>query len=261
MKNKIFVMLLLGLVVVNPSVWAAPTDKDIADLKSEIADLKKGQQETQKSLEEIKKLLERGARPSAPQAPAFEEQVVEFAGAPYLGDSDAALTLVEFSDYQCPFCARHFRSVMPRLEEEYVNTGKVKMVMLENPLTAIHRDAFAASMAALCAHDEGKYWEMHDMMFENQKQLGSSNLTSYAEAIGLNMDAYQSCMDSRKYEDAVNEHLALASKVGVNGTPGFLLGITDPDNPDQALMKVYIKGAQAFPNFQARIESMLKEVE
>jgi protein-disulfide isomerase len=261
MKNLAFLTSLLGLLFFSVSTWAAPTDKDIEEIKAEINSLKEGQQATQKSLEEIKKLLEQGARPAARRAPAFEEQVVDVSGSPFMGENDAPLTLVEFSDYECPFCARHYHNVMPLLKEEYIASGKLKFVMKENPLTSLHRNAFNASLAALCAEDQGEYWSMHNVMFENMKRLTANDLKQHAADIGLDTAAFNECLDSRKYEKAVNDDLAMASKLGVRGTPGFLLGVTDAEDSDKALMKVYIKGAQSIQNFRAQIDRMLDEAE
>lgn len=257
MKNKFILILALSLLVCALPASGASTAKEIADLKAEVASLKEGQEEAQKTLDEIKKLLESGAR-AAGNAGAFQEQLVDFSDSPVKGQEDATLTLLEFSDYQCPFCARHYRDVMPAIVDEYVATGKVKYVMKENPLTSIHKQAFDASLAALCAHDQGKYWEMHNVLFDNQKQLSNDDLKAHADSIGLDANEFAECFDSRKYEKQVNRDLATATKLGVRGTPGFLLGLTDPSAPNKAMMTVYIRGAQSIDSFKASIEDLLE---
>ena len=164
---------------------------------------------------------------------------------PYKGKANATVTMVEFSDYQCPFCSRNYRDVMPTLETEYVDTGKLKFVMRENPIPSLHRNAMNASLAALCANDQDKYWEMHNILFENQRELGVDNLKTFAGTIGLDTASFNECLDSKKYQKRVNDDIASGTKFGVRGTPGFVIGLTDPDDPDKATMSVYIKGTDS----------------
>ena len=159
---------LLMTVAVQP-LWAASTKDELAELKGEVQSLKEGQAAMQKDLADIKKLLQQGAR-AAPSRPAFKPTEVTIEGAPVLGAADAIVTLVEFSDYDCPFCRRHKDRVMPDLVKNFVDTGKLKYVMREFPL-AMHPNAKGAAQAALCAGDQDQYWQMHDKMFENQRKL------------------------------------------------------------------------------------------
>ncbi|MFC1690226.1 thioredoxin domain-containing protein [Pseudomonadota bacterium] len=266
MKHNVKFILALVFLVCSVPALAASTQEEIADLKAEVAELKmdkliKGQEDMQKTLEEVKKLIESAAaRGSSGSGTTFTEQVVDVGGSPFKGDEDAPLTLLEFSDYQCPFCSRFARDTMPKIIDEYVSTGKVKFVMKENPLTSIHKQAFDASLAALCAQDQGKYWDMHDIMFANMKQLSNEDLKAYAAAIELDAAEFEECLDSRKHEKRVNSDIAAASKMGVRGTPGFLLGVTDQSDPNKSLMKGYIRGAKSFEEFKGGIDDMLKEV-
>jgi len=243
-------------------VWAASTKQEVQELQEVVADLIDGQEAMQKDLAEIKKLLQEGAQaPAAPSAPAFQPKDVTVDGAPFLGEAQATVTLMEFSDYQCPFCSRHYREVMPALVEEYVETGKLKYVMRENPIQSIHPRAMPASQAALCAYDQGKYWEMHDMIFENQRELSDENLKSYAATIGLDTAAFNTCLDSGKQKERVDADLVAARNVGIRGTPGFVLGLTDPDDPNKANMTQFINGAQSLDNFKNAIDSILESAE
>jgi protein-disulfide isomerase len=150
---------------------------------------------------------------------------------------------------------------MPTLVTDYVETGKLKYVMRENPIMSIHKRAMPASQAALCAHDQGKYWEMHNMIFENQRELSDENLKSYAATIGLDTAAFNSCLDEEKKKAQVDADLATARTVGVRGTPGFVLGLTDPDDPNKANMTVFINGAQSLDNFKSAIDGLLEPAE
>lgn len=245
-----------GLFLCSFSALPASTKQDIKALQEAIVELKEAQVAMQKDLAEIKKQVKNGAR-AAPAKAAFREQEISIGDSPVIGEANATVTLIEFSDYQCPFCARHFRDVMPQIVKDYVDTGKVKYVMFENPITSLHRNAYDASLAALCAKDQGKYWEMHDVMFANQKKLSVDSLKSFAASIGLNSPEFDTCLDSKKYEKQIDSDLSTAAKLSVRGTPGFVLGLTDSKDPNKVKASVYIKGAQRFDRFKADIEQLL----
>ena len=125
-----------------------------------------------KDLAEIKKLLLQ--RPAAaPGQPAFQPTDLVVGKSPVLGEASAPVTLVEFSDYQCPFCKRNATTVLPELVKQYVDSGKVRVVMREMPIESIHQFALGAANAALCAHEQGEYWKMHDLLFANRKNCKS----------------------------------------------------------------------------------------
>ena len=258
-NTAIKIIFAAGLCLYSFSALSANTKRDISELQEAIAELKEGQEAMQKDLAEIKKLVQKGAR-AAPAKAGFREQDVSIGDSPVIGDAKATITLIEFSDYQCPYCSRHYRDVMPKIVADYVDTGKVKYVMFENPIPSLHKNAYNASLAALCAGNQGKYWEMHNIMFANQKALGVDDLKSFAASIGLNSSEFDTCLDSKKYEKQINSNLATAAKLGVRGTPGFVLGLTDSKDPGKAKISVYIKGAQAFDRFKADIEQLLDSV-
>lgn len=260
MNSLIRIIAGTSLLLISSSALSASTKQELNDLKTEVAALKEGQAAIQKDLGEIKKLLEKGARAAAPGEAPFKEQVVSIGKSPYLGDVDATVTLIEFSDYQCPYCSRNYKKVMPTLINEYVDTSKLKFVMRESPIASIHSNAVNASLAALCANNQGKYWEMHNMLFENQSDLGVAKLKSFAAEIGLNTENFNSCLDNKEYQSQVDADLKSAADMGVRGTPGFVLGLTDPDDPDKALMTVYIRGAQPLDNFKKAIDKLLESV-
>jgi len=244
----------LAVLLSSPVSWSA--SEDIQALQNEVSELKKGQEAMQKDLAEIKKLLKEGAR--APGGPAFKPQDVSVAGRPVKGDRSAPVTIITFSDYQCPFCKRHAEDTLPELVKKYVDTGKVKIVMEENPIESIHKYAMGASIAALCAGDQGKYWEMHDIMFTNNKNLGADELKGYAREIGLDSGAFDNCLDSEKHKDQVKEDLSTGRKLGVRGTPGFVFGLTDPKNPDTVKASDTVRGAQPADAFSEVIDKLLE---
>jgi protein-disulfide isomerase len=250
------VFLLVSLFVTSDSSWSASTKQEIRALREEVAEM-------QKDLAEIKRLLKDSTRVAAPKAnvTAFKEQVMSIGSSPFKGQADATVTLVEFSDYQCPYCARNYREVMPELLKQYAENGKLKYVMRENPIPSLHRDAVQASLAALCAKEQGSYWEMHDMLFDNQQQLSTDRLKAYAAYLGLNAEQFDPCLDFKKYQQQITADIASGKKLGVRGTPGFVLGLTDPDDPDKAYMSIFIKGAQPLATFRQAIDGLLQSVE
>jgi len=247
------------MMIAGQPLWAASTKADLAELKGEVKGLKEGQVAMQKDLAEIKKLLEEGAR-AAPSKPAFKPTEVTIDDAPVLGAADAIVTLVEFSDYQCPFCRRHKDNVMPDLVKNFVDTGKLKYVMREFPL-AMHANAKGAAQAALCAGDQDQYWQMHDKMFENQRKLKVENLKAFGAELGLDSAVFDACLDDGKYAKQVSADLTTGGRMGITGTPAFVLGLTDPKDPNKANVTQFISGAQSLEKFTLTIEDLLKEAE
>jgi protein-disulfide isomerase len=255
---------------------AAGSSDDIKSLKNEIQTLKEADQQWQlkmekelleiksliqsKELQDIKNLLQAGPPSGPPVAaapPAAPENVVlSIDGAPVKGNKDAPVTLIEFTDFQCPFCGRHFKNTLPQLETDYIKTGKVKYALLNFPLESLHPNAFKAAEAADCAGEQGKFWEMHDQLFENQRALDAAKLPDYAKAAGLDVEKFNKCLESGKFEDQVRKAQAEGQKAGVTGTPSFFLGMTDPKSSEVKVART-IKGAQAFGSFKAAIDSLL----
>ena len=162
----------------------------------------------------------------------------------YKGDVDAPVTIVEFSDFECPFCTRFYTQTLPQIEEQYIDTGKVKFVYRDFPL-GFHSNAQKAAEAAECAGDQDQYWEMHDLLFDKGVSGGVSSFKQYASDLGLDTDDFDDCLDSNKYESEVKKDLADGSAAGVSGTPGFIVN------------GKLISGAQPFSVFQQAIESAL----
>ena len=238
--------------------WAQSGD-DVSALKSEIEALKKGQEQMQKDLAAIKKILEGAVRPrtqAAAQKP-FEPVDLTVGASPFLGEATAPVTLIEYSDYQCPFCQRHFSTVMPELVKAYVETGKLKYVMREMPIPSIHPQATKASQAALCAGEQGKYWQMHDLIFGNQKQMAPDDLKAHAQSLGLDVDVFNACLDGDKYAEQIGSDRAEAQKLGIRGTPSFMIGKTDSADPNKVKATKVIRGAVPLAAFTQAIDELL----
>ena len=182
---------------------------------------------------------------------------------PVLGDKNAPLTMIEFSDYECPFCKRHFTDVYPQLKKDYIDTGKVKLVFRDFIAVPTHNPlATSEAMAASCAKDQGgdaMYFKYHDAIFtktiSNGNGMAISELPAIAKSLGLNVSTFQSCLDSNKYKDEVAKDIADASKAGVNGSPSFFVGKSTSNG---TINGTIIVGAQPFAAFKVIIDEMLK---
>ena len=162
-----------------------------------------------------------------------------------MGNKTAPVTLVMFSEFQCPFCKR----VKPTLDKIFADYGdKVRLIFKHNPLP-FHKDAFPASEAALCSNDQGKFWEMHDKLFDNQRALGADDLKKYAGEIGLDAGKWQKCMDSHKYKAQIEADQELAGKVTARGTPNTFVNGRK------------LTGAKPFEEFKTVIDEELKKAE
>lgn len=208
----------------------------------------------QQQLQEITKLLQaRPAQPAvAPQPPLPAELVTD--GAPFKGSANAPLTIVEFSDFQCPFCGRHFQQTYGQLDKEYISTGKVRYVFRHFPLERIHPQAFKAGEAAECATAQGKFWEMHDRLFANQQALMPADLLKHAQALGLDEARFTTCL-AGQMTARVRADLALGAQAGVTATPNFFLGVPMPGGKIKVLRK--LNGAVPFATFKSAIDALL----
>ncbi len=176
---------------------------------------------------------------------------------PVKGDPNAPVTIIEFSDFQCPFCSRFYSQTLPLLEENYIDTGKIKLVFKDLPLDNLHPNARTTHIAAECANEQGKFWEYHDILFEKQSQwqnLSPSNLdttiTNFAAGLGMQSTAFQACMKSQEIADEVNDDTLDAASYGATGTPTFFIG-----NEEDGFIKLV--GAQPFSAFQRVIDEQL----
>lgn len=154
------------------------------------------------------------------------------------GDEDAEKTIIEFSDFECPFCGRFYRDTLPQIQSEFIDTGKVKFIYKHFPIPQIHQFALKAAEASECAADQGKFWEYHDTLFENQPRLSNRNLKSYAAEIGLNTTLFDACLDSGAMAQRVRADLEESRRRGVSSTPTFFIG------------EQKIEGSQPFSAFE-----------
>lgn len=209
-------------------------------------------------LKEIRKLLESidkkgGAKAAAPSRPPVPKTAtVSIKGASYMGSPGAEVTVVEFTDFQCPYCKRFVDNTFPALKKEFVDSGKVKWVVRDLPL-GFHKNARKAAQAAHCAGEQGKFWDMRSELFTNSKQLDADKLPGYANSIGLDMTSFSACLASNRHLAEIDQSVRDAGSVKITGTPTFVIGKAENDvvNGDR------IVGARNLKNFQDAINKQL----
>ena len=232
-----------------------PVDES-KQLREDVQTLKEGMAAVQRELQEIKKLLlAKQPAAAAPTEPP-RELVLDVTGAPSKGDSGAKLVLIEYSDYQCPFCSRYVRDTLPMIERDYVKTGKIRYVFRDFPLESIHPNALLASEAAACANEQGKYWEMHDRLFGNQGTLATANMAAHAQAVGVEATSFQQCLAGGKYKESIRKGVADAVSLGVTGTPTFFIGTVSPNDSKVKVIRA-LKGAAPYANFKEVLDGLL----
>ncbi len=245
----------LGLIAVGVLISIVLSAWILRDLKSVKSDISARNQQISSAIEEVKKLA--ASRPSARPVPPSPQNVkVSIDDDPIKGDTKAPVTIVEFSDFQCPFCKRFYDQVLPSLDKEYISTGKVRLVFRDYPLE-FHKNALPAAIAANCAQEQGKYWEVHNFLFEHPDKLDTVSMLSSADELNLNREKFEKCVNDKTKEAEINKDFQDGQLYGVRGTPSFFIGKTE-DNKNE-LTGVYIRGAQPFQVFKTEIDKLLAQ--
>jgi protein-disulfide isomerase len=242
------------LLLTRPSFVVAQVGIEKKIVAAELREMREELKALRKDIEDIKNLLRQSPRQSI--TPTSQDVVLHVENTRIKGDRTARITIVEFSDFECPFCRQFARETLPQIERDYVRTGKLRYAFRNYPLTALHKDAFKAAEAAGCAQEQGKFWEMHQRLFAHEKALGESELHTHAEAVGLDLQTFQACLRSEKQALEIHNDAAEAMRARVRGTPTFFLGFTDPDSSDVKPVEVII-GAQPYFAFKMAIEKLL----
>jgi protein-disulfide isomerase len=206
-------------------------------------------------LRQIRQLLEKGVRPAGDQAPARpgDKVQVKIESTAWLGDKNAPLTMVEFTDYQCTFCRRFHLETFPELRKKYIDTGKLRFASRDMPLD-FHSNALRAAEAARCAGEQGQFWAMRDRLVSNADRLSDDDIGGYAKDLKLDVPAFQSCLASGKYADAIRDEVTLAASYGINGTPSFVIGSSTPDGVSGTV----VVGALPLAAFEAKLKQLSK---
>ena len=248
-KRSTFNSLIIAIIIIT-GIAAFFAGSFVSNLNSEQI----SQKELDNAIAELElKILEKQLPTNQPSIPLM----ISADNDPVIGNPDAPITIIEFSDFQCPFCARFHIQTLPTIMEEYIEKGTVKLVFRDFPIQSIHPNAVPASVAAECANEQGKFKQMHDILFEKQNEW--SNLETvyaielfnqYSEQINLEQEQFSSCLSTAKYVKEIQNDLNDGRTYGVTGTPGFFIG-------NQEMGFVELKGAQPFESFKKVIDRQL----
>ena len=167
----------------------------------------------------------------------------------------AKIAIIEFSDFECPFCGRYAREIYPQVQANLVDKGIANYSFRHFPLESIHKSAFRAGEASACAGEQGKFWEMHDHLFQNQKPLADSDLFAYAQALRLDESAFRVCL-REQMAGKIKSDQEEARKFGINSTPSFLVGTIQKNGKVKVLRKM--SGAQPYEVFKSLVDEVLK---
>jgi protein-disulfide isomerase len=210
-------------------------------------------EEILQELRQIRQLIEKGSRPGSPTAvlEAGGKVRMRLENETWLGKPDAPLTLVEFTDYQCSFCQRFHLETFPAIRKKYIDTGQLRFVSRDLPLD-FHSSAARAAEAARCAGDQGQFWTMRDRLVASPGRLSPGDITGYARDLKLNLEAFQSCLSTSKYRQAVENDVAQALSINIQGTPAFILGKSTPEGVEG----VVLMGALPLEAFEAKLAEL-----
>jgi protein-disulfide isomerase len=171
-----------------------------------------------------------------------------------IGRDDAPVTIIEFTDLQCPYCARYASQTFPRLKREYVDTGKLRYTSRDLPLP-FHSFALPAAVASRCAGEQGRYWEYREALFASQSLLGTEPYGRIAGQLGLDVERLEACRGDGEQESSVRADLAMAAQHGIRSTPTFVIGrVVDGEFQGEV-----VSGAQPYEFFKARLDALLAE--
>jgi len=212
-------------------------------------------------LKAIRQLLEKLAGPLGPVTPTqavgpVDDKVkLTNVTGPVLGKLDAPLTMVEFTDMQCPYCRQFHTTTFEQIKKEYIDTGKLRYISRDFPLDSLHPMAQGALRAARCAADQGRFWEMRHTILVNSAALSPTIFATFAQDLKLNVATFKSCeaTAATKFQAEIQKDLADAASAGVSGTPTFIIGRTSANGLDG----VRLVGAQPFAVFDARLKELL----
>ena len=194
-----------------------------------------------------------GAAPKAEDEPQFAHVTLD-AREYSLGRSDAPLTLLEFTDYQCPYCRRFQAEAWPLIKKNWIDTGKLRFIVRDLPLQ-FHSSALPAAEAAHCAGEQGKFWEMHQALLTGDDPLANGGIDRRATQLGLDLERLHACTKANRYETAIAHNIAAANALNINGTPAFVLGRMANGGLEGQL----VSGAQPYEEFDAAFRQLLAQ--
>jgi protein-disulfide isomerase len=184
---------------------------------------------------------------------------LDVAGAPARGSDTAIVTIVEFSDYECPYCIKYTQETLPQVDAEYVATGRVRYVFRDFPIDTLHPEAMRAHEAAQCAAEQDRFWDLHYRLFSAPGTHTDAELEARAMEAGLNLPEWRECLASGRTRAAIEASVATAEGLGASGTPTFLIGLRDQATGRIRIVRG-ITGAQPFEVFQQALDAILTQL-
>jgi protein-disulfide isomerase len=198
----------------------------------------------------------------APKADAADQLAQAWAlvssldGVPSLGDAKAPVVIVEFGDYECPYCGMHAKQVLPQILTNYVKTGKVRYFFKDAPVEVMHPQSLKAAQAAVCSGKQGKYWEMHDRLFGNQKALALTDIFVSAATLELDRQKFEKCMNDERDLLQIRNSLKEGLKLGLRGTPTFFIASLAAEKAGTTNMRM-LSGFQSYDAFKQVLDQLL----
>lgn len=236
---------------------SSPSEDTNLELNKQIATLGAQQRQIIDQLNDLKRLLTANtAGRLAPQPPTPPTPPTRLAtpDQSFRGDSVATVAIIEYADFECPYCGQYEHDIYPQISKDYIKTGKVKYFYRDLPLP-MHPHAIIAARAARCAGEQGKFWEMHDSLFAKQNLLRDIDMPSRAQDLGLDPAKFSECLSSDRYTDEIKKDAEEAQKMGIGGTPTFFIGKIDPSG-EVTNLKMII-GARPYDTFKSVIDDAL----
>jgi protein-disulfide isomerase len=194
--------------------------------------------------------------PSAEPSASGYQGDVKVTDFPLQGNAGASVAIIEYADFDCPFCRHYKNDIYPRIFADYIKAGKIKYFWQDFPLR-IHAQALWAARAARCAGEQGKFWEMRDVLFNAFPNSSEKAVLEQAGTSAIEISKLSECLSSERYTNEVFQSIAEGQKLGVNSTPTFFLGTIDPDHPGVLRISKVIRGAYPFPVFEADLDELL----
>ena len=196
------------------------------------------------------------AQVDSPAAARPQEAVsLNVLGEPFRGSVAARVAILEYSDFDCSFCAKYAVEIYPLLDQAYIQTGKVKYFFRDLPDPG-HPDALFKARVARCAGEQEKFWQAHDLLFKDQRPFDGPALIAFGEALGLLREPFNTCITSDRYLDAILQSSQSASRMRIYGTPAFLIGTLNEDGSLLRASKIFL-GAESFLAFRNVLEELL----
>ena len=249
MKTILTILIILLIGGLGISAW---TLSQVSGLKTELKAQTEKVATLTKEVEEIKKSPNK--RQNRKKEPP-KEVMVSIDDDPMKGDPKATVTLIEFSDYQCPYCRKFHNEVLKKLQADYIDTGKVNYVFRDFPL-GFHKKAIPAAVAANCAGDQGKYWLLNDYLFDNPRKLDPEQIIEAAKEMDLDHSKFEACMNNNNHEAEIKSDMSEGQKYGVRGTPSVFLGKSDGKKEFKGL---YLRGFRPYDFYKAEIDKLLAQ--